>query len=127
MNFANNPHVDRIFARWNKPDSPGMSLAVSQAGKIVYCRGYGIADLGRNIPNGPATVFHAASLSKQFTAMAIMLLVNKGQLSLSDDVHAFIPQLSPAIPKITVAEMLHHISGISGRWRRWQVGAYRPI
>jgi CubicO group peptidase (beta-lactamase class C family) len=125
MNFANNPHVDRIFARWNKPDSPGMSLAVSQAGKIVYCRGYGIADLGRNIPNGPATVFHAASLSKQFTAMAIMLLVNKGQLSLSDDVHAFIPQLSPAIPKITVAEMLHHISGIRDQWTLATMAGWR--
>lgn len=112
MNFANNPHVDHIFAQWDKPGSPGMSVAVSQAGKVVYCRGYGVADLDRNIPNGPATVFHAASLSKQFTAMAIMLLVDKGKLSLDDEVHAFIPQLSRAIPKITISQMLHHTSGI---------------
>jgi CubicO group peptidase (beta-lactamase class C family) len=125
MNFANNPHVDRIFAQWNKPDSPGMSLAVSQAGKIVYCRGYGIADLGRNIPNEPSTVFHAASLSKQFTAMAIMLLVDKGKLSLSDDVHDFIPQLSPAIPKITIAEMLHHTSGIRDQWTLATMAGWR--
>ena len=125
MNFANNPHVDRIFAHWDKPDSPGMSLAVSQAGKIVYCRGYGSADLGRDIRNGPTTVFHAASLSKQFTAMAIMLLVNEGKLSLSDDVHKFIPQLSPAIPKITVAEMLHHTSGIRDQWTLATMAGWR--
>jgi CubicO group peptidase (beta-lactamase class C family) len=125
MNFANNPHVDHIFAKWDKPGSPGMSLAVSQAGEVIYCRGYGTADLGRNIPNGPATVFHAASLSKQFTAMAIMLLVNQGKLSLSDNVHAFIPQLSPAIPRITVAEMLHHISGIRDQWTLATMAGWR--
>jgi CubicO group peptidase (beta-lactamase class C family) len=125
MTFAHNPHVDRIFAKWDKRGSPGMSLAVSQAGQIVYCRGYGTADLGRNIPNEPSTVFHAASLSKQFTAMAIMLLVEKGKLLLSDDVHAFIPQLSPAIPKITIAEMLHHISGIRDQWTLATMAGWR--
>jgi CubicO group peptidase (beta-lactamase class C family) len=112
MSLPANHHVDQIFAQWDKPGFPGMSIAVSQAGKVVYCRGYGVADLDRNIPNGPATVFHAASLSKQFTAMAIMLLVDKGKLSLSDHAQKFIPQLSRAIPKITISQMLHHTSGI---------------
>jgi CubicO group peptidase (beta-lactamase class C family) len=125
MDFANNPHVDRIFAHWDKPGSPGMSLAVSQAGKVVYCRGYGAADLDHNILNSPSTVFHAASLSKQFTAMAIMLLVDKGKLSLDDEVHAFIPQLSQAIPKITIRQMLHHISGIRDQWTLATMAGWR--
>jgi CubicO group peptidase (beta-lactamase class C family) len=78
------PRIDRFFSQWDKPDSPGCSLAVAQAGTIVYSRGYGTADLDHGIPNTPATVFHAASLSKQFTAMSIMLLVNRGLLELGD-------------------------------------------
>ena len=69
-----NPQVDQIFSQWDKPDSPGFALAVSQGGNIVYARGYGMADLDHDIPITPSTVFHACSLSKQFTAMAIMLL-----------------------------------------------------
>jgi CubicO group peptidase (beta-lactamase class C family) len=116
MNFPANPHVDHIFREWDRPGSPGMSLAVSQHGKIIYSHGYGFADLGRNIKNDAETVFHAASLSKQFTAMAIMLLVDKGKLSLNDDVRKFIPQVASAIPKITIREMLHHTSGMRDSW-----------
>jgi len=62
--LAANPQVDRIFALWDKPDSPGCALAVSKAGNIVYKRGYGMADLEHKIPITPRTVFHAASLAK---------------------------------------------------------------
>jgi CubicO group peptidase (beta-lactamase class C family) len=125
MNHAPNPEVDHIFAHWDKPDSPGMSVAVRRGDEIVYCRGFGLADLDRNIPNGPTTVFHAASLSKQFTAMAIMLLVGNGKLSLDDEVHAFIPQLRRAIPKITIRQMLHHISGIRDQWTLATMAGWR--
>ncbi len=118
MNIAPNPQVDSIFAQWDKTDSPGFALAVSKGGKLVYSRGYGMADLDHNIAIGPTTVFHAASLTKQFTAMAIMLLVEEGKLSLDDDVHSYIPELrsSSAIPTITIEQMLHHISGIRDQW-----------
>lgn len=116
MNNPPNAQVDHIFAQWDKPDSPGFAIAVSQAGHIVYSRGYGMADLDHHIPITPATVFHAASLSKQFTAMAIMLLVGKQQLSLDDEVHPLVPQLSSVIPPITIRQMLHHISGIRDQW-----------
>jgi CubicO group peptidase (beta-lactamase class C family) len=116
MNHPHNPQVDRIFARWNKPDSPGFALAVSKADKIIYSRGYGMADLDHNIPITPATVFHAASLTKQFTAMCVMLLVGQGRLSLTDEVHKLIPELKHVGPHITIADMLHHISGIRDQW-----------
>ena len=91
---AADPRIDQLFSQWDKPDSPGCSLAVAQAGTIVYSRGYGTADLDHGIPNTPTTVFHAASLSKQFTAMSIMLLVNRGLLKLDDNVSDYCPRAS---------------------------------
>ncbi len=114
--LAANPQVDRIFALWDKPDSPGCALAVSKAGNIVYKRGYGMADLEHKIPITPRTVFHAASLAKQFTAMSIMLLVQQHQLSLDDDVRKYIEELAKLGTPITVRDMLHHISGIRDQW-----------
>jgi CubicO group peptidase (beta-lactamase class C family) len=88
-----NPQVDNIFAEWNKSNSPGCALSIIQDHKVIYKRGYGMADLDHNISISSATVFHAASLAKQFTAMAIMLLVEQGRLSLDDDVRMYIPEL----------------------------------
>src|SRR5208282_2121779 len=97
-----------------KPDSPGFALAVSHAGKVVYARGYGMADLDHDIAITPSTVFHACSLAKQFTAMSILLLAPR--VKLTDAVHTFIPQLKGVIPPITVGQLLHHISGIRDQW-----------
>ena len=132
MKHTPNPQVDRIFAQWDKPNSPGFAVAVSKAGRIVYSRGYGMADLDHNIPITPATVFHAASVSKQFTAMAIMLLVGQKKLKLSDHVHTHVSELkSAAIPPIppiphrssctpikpvTIEQLLRHTSGIRDQW-----------
>ncbi|MGA2287252.1 serine hydrolase domain-containing protein [Bradyrhizobium sp.] len=116
MKYRANPNVDRIFSRWNKPNSPGFALAVSKAGKIVYSRGYGMADLDHKIPITPGTVFHACSLAKQFTAMCIMLLEGKGKLSLGDKVGDYVPELGELGSHITIADMLHHISGIRDQW-----------
>jgi CubicO group peptidase (beta-lactamase class C family) len=67
--------VDAIFAAWKRPDSPGCSVGVSRNDLTVHERGYGMANLELNVPITPASVFDAASISKQFTAMSIMLLV----------------------------------------------------
>jgi CubicO group peptidase (beta-lactamase class C family) len=141
MKHHRNAHVDRIFARWDKPNSPGFAIAVSKAGRIVYSRGYGMADLDHGIPITPATVFHAASLSKQFTAMAIMLLVGKKKLKLSDHVHKHVPELKnaaaapiPPIPHhssctpvkpVTIEQMLHHTSGIRDQWVLAELAGWR--
>jgi len=117
--------VDEIFAQWNHPDSPGCAVAVIEAGGIVYKRGYGKADLEHNIPITPATVFHAASLAKQFTAMSIMLLVEQGRLSLDDDVHTYIDELRGLGASITIRDMLHHISGIKDQWELVTIAGWR--
>ena len=114
--FPPDARIDAIFSQWDKPDSPGCSLAVAKAGTTVYSRGYGTADLDHHIPNTPSTVFHAASLAKQFTAMCIMLLVGQGRLQLGDDVRRYVPELPDFGARITIADMLHHISGIRDQW-----------
>src|SRR5436190_7948016 len=82
---AKTERVDRLFAKWDKPDTPGASVAVIKDGKIIHSRGYGQASLEESVPNTPSTVFHLASISKQFTAFAIQLLAHEGKLSLDDD------------------------------------------
>ena len=72
--------IDDIFDVWNRNDSPGMAIAVRHNGNVVYRNGYGAADLDHQIHNSHDTVFHAASLTKQFTAMAIMMLIDDPSL-----------------------------------------------
>jgi CubicO group peptidase (beta-lactamase class C family) len=107
--------IDKIFS-WVKPNEPGCAVAVSQHGKLVVNRAYGLADLERDVPISPNTVFDAGSVRKQFVAAAILLLVEDGKLSLSDDVRKHIPQLPDYGHKITVDHLLTHTSGI----RDWQ-------
>jgi CubicO group peptidase (beta-lactamase class C family) len=104
--------VDLIFANWSKPGSPGLSVAVLREDQVVHLRGYGLASLEFNVPNAPSTVFHVASLSKQFTAFAIHLLAQDGQLSLDDEIRKFVPELRVEGPPITIRHLLHHTSGL---------------
>jgi len=107
--------VDKIFG-WAKPNEPGCAVAVLQNGKVVVNKAYGSADLERDVPITPNTVFDVGSVRKQFVAAAILLLVEDGKLSLSDDVRKHIPQLPDYGHKITIDHLLTHTSGI----RDWQ-------
>jgi CubicO group peptidase (beta-lactamase class C family) len=109
--------IDKLFAGWDKPDTPGLALAVVRDGKVIYSKGYGQANLEYGVANTPATVFHAASLSKQFTAYAIHLLAQEGKLSLDDPVKKHLPELQvEANPPITIRHLLHHTSGLRDQW-----------
>ena len=111
--------VDMIFKQFDKPDSPGCAVAVIKDGGIIYKRGYGMADLDRGIAITPSTVFHAASLAKQFTAMSIMLLVQRGKLDLNDPVDNYLDvpiATRPHGKHMTIGEMLSHISGLRDQW-----------
>jgi CubicO group peptidase (beta-lactamase class C family) len=119
------PKVDKIFAEWNKPDSPGCALGVYKDGDIVYKRGYGMANLNDDVPITPATVFHVASMSKQFTAASIFLLAQQGKLSLDDDVHKYIPELPDFGERITLRHLLHHTSGIRDQWSLLGLAGWR--
>jgi len=104
--------VDQVFANWDKPDSPGCALAVIKDGKIIYQRGYGMADLEHDIPISPASAFYIGSVSKQFTAFAVALLAQQGKLALDDDVRKYLPELPDYETPITIRHLIHHTSGL---------------
>jgi CubicO group peptidase (beta-lactamase class C family) len=103
--------VDAIFARW-KTSTPGCAVGVAVGGKPVLMKAYGMADLEHDVPNTPDTIFESGSVAKQFTAMAIMLLVQDGRLSLDDQVRKHIPELPDYGVPLTIRHLLTHTSGL---------------
>ena len=110
--FPANPKVDKIFAEWDKPGSPGCALGVLQSGRFIYERGYGMANLDYDIPNSPKLVYYVGSDSKQFTAASIGLLVLEGKIALDDDIRKYIPEVPDYGTPITINHLVHHTSGI---------------
>ena len=104
--------VDEVFADLTKPGSPGCALGVYRDGKIIYAKGYGLANLEENVPITPASVFDIGSTSKQFTAASILLLEKQGKLSVNNDVRKYIPELPDYGQKITILQLLNHTSGL---------------
>ena len=117
--------VDQLFAQWARPNSPGASIAVIQNGNVIYSQGYGAANLEYGVPNTPATVFHLASVSKQFTACAIYLLAQDGKLALDDDVRKYVPKLHDFGKLITIRQLLHHTSGVRDQWNLLALAGWR--
>ena len=117
--------VDKTFAECDKPNSPGCALAVVKDGEIIYKKGYGVANLEYDIPITPKTIFHVASVSKQFTAMAIVLLAQEGKLSLEDDVRQYIPELPDFGETITIRHLIHHTSGLRDQWSLLEAAGWR--
>jgi CubicO group peptidase (beta-lactamase class C family) len=117
--------VDKLFAAWDKPDSPGAAVAVVRDGVVIYKRGYGIANLEYGIPITPATVFHVASVSKQFTAFSIMLLAKQGKLSVDDDIRKHLPEVPDFGKTITIQHLLHHTSGLRDQWELLAMAGWR--
>ena len=104
--------VDSIFSPFSVPGSPGCAVGVTRNGSLVLAKGYGMADLEHDIPITPDTRFYVASLSKQFTAMAIVLLAQDGRLSLDDSIRKWVPEVPAFASTITLRELLHHTSGL---------------
>ena len=103
--------VDHVFSRWTT-QTPGCAVGVAVRGKPVLMKAYGMANLEHNVANTPDTVFESGSVAKQFTAMAIMLLVQDGRLSLDDQVRKHIPELPDYGVPLTIRHMLTHTSGL---------------
>ncbi len=104
--------VDKLFAKWDSTVSPGAALAIIKDGKIIYKRGYGMANLEHNIPITSTSVFRIGSTSKQFTASCIAILALEGKISLDDDIRKYIPELPKHEKPITIRHLVHHTSGI---------------
>jgi len=104
--------VDALFAQWDKLDSPGCALAIIQNGRIIYTRGYGMANLELDVPISPQSIFYIGSVSKQFVSACIGLLAIQGKLSLDDDIRKFVPEIPEYETPITVRHLIHHTSGM---------------
>lgn len=111
-NKSTNSAVDEVFADLQKPGSPGCALGVYRDGKIIFAKGYGLANIEEKVLISPQTVFDVGSVSKQFTAASILLLEKQGELSLSDDVRKYVPELPDYGQKITILDLLSHTGGL---------------
>ncbi|MDT7602362.1 MAG: hypothetical protein QOF61_359 [Acidobacteriota bacterium] len=117
--------VDQLFAQWDKPDTPGCALAVVKDGRIIYERGYGMANLELSVPITPASVFNVGSISKQFTAMSVVMLAQQGKLSLDDDVRKYVPEVPDFGTPITLRHLIHHTSGLRDFFEMLQMKGWR--
>lgn len=106
------PVDDYIRAEMEKQHVPGLSLAVLRDGRIVKAEGYGLADVENNIPARVDTVYKIGSISKQFIATGIMLLVQEGKLGVDDPISRHLDGTPPAWKDITVRHFLTHTSGV---------------
>ncbi len=117
--------VDAIFKGFDSPASPGCAVAVFRDGAILYKHAYGMANLDHDVRLSTASVFHVASLSKQFTAASILLLAQDGKLALDDDIRRHLPELPDFGKKITIRHLANHTSGIRDQWDLLGVAGWR--
>ncbi len=103
--------IEAAFARY-KPDGPGAQMAISRNGQVIFSKAWGLADMEHQVKLTTTSLIEAGSVSKQFTAAAILLLEQEGKLSLSDDVHKYIPELPDYGTLITIRHLMQHTSGL---------------
>lgn len=117
--------VDALFTEWASTATPGCSFAASQDGKVLYSRGFGMANLEYDAPNRARTRFHVASVSKQFTAASIALLVIEKKISLDDPVRRYVPELGDFGTPMLVRHLVHHTSGLRDHWEILDFSGWR--
>ena len=104
--------INALFADYNQPGKPGFSLGILTPSKVLFSKGYGLANLEYNRPNSPAAVYNIASLSKQFTAACVALLILRDSLSLDDPVAKYVPQVGQYADTIRIKHLVYMTSGI---------------
>ncbi len=117
--------IDAIFKNFSDINKPGASVAVVKNQNIVFKKGYGSANLEYDIPNSSSTVFHIASVSKQFTVFSILLLEKQGKLSLDDDIRTYIPEVPDFGKTITLRHLASHTSGLRDQWNLLSMAGWR--
>lgn len=104
--------VDSVFSPFASHQSPGCAVGITRDGSLVFAKGYGMADLEHDTPISPETRFYIASVSKQFTAMSIVLLARDGKLSLDDPIQKWVPEVPSFGTTIRLRHLLNHTSGL---------------
>jgi CubicO group peptidase (beta-lactamase class C family) len=118
-------HLDELLAQWTRDGTFTGSVLIAQDGVVFLDEGYGLADREQEIPNTPRTRFHLGSLSKQFTAMAILILQAQGRLNVQDPICDYIANCPTAWQDITIHQLLTHTAGLSPRLDNIIVNAAR--
>lgn len=103
--------IDKLFEDWNY-ETPGAAIAIGRNGEMLYNKAFGMANLEHSVKNTPETIFEAGSVSKQFTAAALLLLVMDGKISLDADVRKHVPELPDYGEVIKIRHLLNHTSGL---------------
>ena len=103
--------IDKLFEGINT-GMPGGVLSISRNGQVLYQKAFGMADLEHNVINTTETIFEAGSVSKQFTAASVLLLIKEGKIGLKDDIHKYFPDFPDYGHSITIEHLLHHTSGL---------------
>lgn len=116
--------IDSLFSNYNTK-TPGVAVAIVKDQEVIHRRGYGMANLEYPIPISTKTVFHVASVSKQFTAFAIYLLEKQGKISLEDDVRDYIRELPDYGSIIRIRHLLAHTSGLRDQWAILTLSGWR--
>lgn len=116
--------IDSLFSGYNQA-TPGAAVAVVRDGKIIFKKGYGAANLEYDLPVTPKTVFHVASISKQFTAFSIYLLEKQGKISLEDDIRKYVPEVPDFGKTVRIKHLLAHTSGIRDQWALLTLAGWR--
>ncbi len=117
--------IDQIFTDFDDIKKPGAAIAVVQNGEIVFKKGYGSANMEYDIPVTSTTVFHVASVSKQFTVFSLLLLADEGKLSLDDDIRTYIPEVPDFGERITLRHLATHTSGMRDQWDLLAMAGWR--
>jgi CubicO group peptidase (beta-lactamase class C family) len=117
--------IDQIMAAYDRPGVPGAAVGVVQRGQLIISKGYGTANLEHGIPFTPETVSDIGSVSKQFTAFALVLLDQRGKLSLDDDIRIHLPSVPDFGHVITVRQLIHHTSGLREIYNSLQLAGWR--
>ena len=116
--------IDDVFSFYNAA-TPGAVVAITRNDTIIYTKGYGNANLEYNIPIEPSTIFHVASVSKQFTAYSLVLLARAGRINLEDDIRKYLTWFPDLHEKITIRNLLNHTSGIRDQWQLMAIAGTR--
>jgi len=117
--------IDAVFEHMDSTHTPGCALSVMEEGRPVYLQGYGMANLEYDIPISPSSIFHVASVSKQFTAFAVSLLVAEGLVSWEDDIREYVPEVPDFGETITLRHLVNHTSGIRDQWSLLGMAGWR--
>ncbi len=109
--------IDGLFSTWTNKQAPGYAIGISQNGKLVYEKYFGLANLQFNSPINAQSIFDVGSVSKQFTAACIAILQLQGKLSIDDTIRKYLPEFSAAYSKVKISNLIYHTAGI----RQWEM------